>query len=104
MNINALLVADLERLLEKGLPAAGNHKYIVVGPWGGPGGSAWNDGVHLAVRKLMIAYGSYRCIDSIHIVYEDDAKGSQLRSKMIAYVSGCNWCVFKANPAGPNLI
>ncbi|KAK7276002.1 hypothetical protein RIF29_17132 [Crotalaria pallida] len=48
-----------------------------VGPWGGSGGSCWDDGVFSGVRQLVIAHGSG--IDSIQIEY--DKKGSSIWSQ-----------------------
>ncbi|XP_047324380.1 jacalin-related lectin 3 isoform X2 [Impatiens glandulifera] len=33
------------------------RKPILVGPWGGQGGSSWDDGVWTGITKLMISYG-----------------------------------------------
>ncbi|KAK8551816.1 hypothetical protein V6N13_120253 [Hibiscus sabdariffa] len=54
-----------------------DQKPVAVGPWGGQGGSSWDDGVYSAIRQLVIAYGSG--IDSIQIEY--DNKGNSLWSK-----------------------
>ncbi|XLS64847.1 hypothetical protein HN51_024821 [Arachis hypogaea] len=47
------------------------------GPWGGSGGSHWDDGVYSGVRQLVIAHGTG--IDSIQIEY--DKKGSSIWSQ-----------------------
>ncbi|KAL6972741.1 Jacalin-related lectin 19 [Sarracenia purpurea var. burkii] len=44
---------------------------IVVGPWGGNGGSHWDDGIYSGVREIIVVFD--RCIDSIRVVY--DKKG-----------------------------
>ncbi|KAL0429885.1 UNVERIFIED_CONTAM: Jacalin-related lectin 19 [Sesamum radiatum] len=43
-------------------------KAIVVGPWGGHGGTAWDDGSYSGVRQITLVYA--RCIDSIRVVYD----------------------------------
>ncbi|XP_061347178.1 jacalin-related lectin 3-like [Gastrolobium bilobum] len=48
-----------------------------VGPWGGNGGSRWDDGVYSGVRQLVIVHGAG--IDSIQIEY--DKKGSSIWSE-----------------------
>ena len=45
---------------------------IVVGPWGGNGGSYWDDGSYNGVREISLAYG--RCIDSICVGYDQNGK------------------------------
>ncbi|OIW02578.1 hypothetical protein TanjilG_24029 [Lupinus angustifolius] len=47
-----------------------------VGPWGGSGGSHWDDGVYSGVRQLVIAHGAG--VDSIQIEY--DKKGCSIWS------------------------
>lgn len=47
---------------------------ILVGPWGGAGGSAWDDGVFTAIRQLVVYHGA--AIDSIQVEY--DRKGSSV--------------------------
>ncbi|XP_052201300.1 jacalin-related lectin 3 isoform X2 [Diospyros lotus] len=42
---------------------------ISVGPWGGPDGFYWDDGVHSGIRQLVIAHGAG--VDSIRIEYID---------------------------------
>ncbi|KAK4275148.1 hypothetical protein QN277_018281 [Acacia crassicarpa] len=51
-------------------------KPVTVGPWGGSGGSRWDDGIYSTVRQLVIAYGAG--IDSIKIEY--DQKGCSIWS------------------------
>ncbi|KAK9282054.1 hypothetical protein L1049_004966 [Liquidambar formosana] len=51
---------------------SGKRKSIVVGPWGGNGGSSWDDGSYNAVREITIVYD--RCIDSIRVVYDKNGK------------------------------
>ncbi|KAI5435160.1 jacalin-related lectin 3 isoform X1 [Lathyrus oleraceus] len=48
-----------------------------VGPWGGNGGSRWDDGIYSGVRQLVIVHGAG--IDSIQIEY--DRKGSSIWSE-----------------------
>lgn len=43
-----------------------------MGPWGGYGGTDWDDGSYNGVREITLMYG--RCIDSIRIVYEKNGK------------------------------
>ncbi|KAJ8755864.1 hypothetical protein K2173_024409 [Erythroxylum novogranatense] len=46
---------------------------ILVGPWGGNVGDSWDDGsIYHGVREITLAYGS--CIDSIHVVYDNNGK------------------------------
>lgn len=47
-----------------------NSKVISVGPWGGKGGSPWDDGVYTDIRQIILVHG--RVIDSISIEYERD--------------------------------
>ncbi|XP_047962629.1 jacalin-related lectin 19 [Salvia hispanica] len=51
---------------------AGDGKEIVVGPWGGNGGSNWDDGSFNGVREIKLMYG--RCIDSIRVVYDRNGR------------------------------
>lgn len=48
-----------------------------VGPWGGNGGSRWDDGIYSGVRQLVVVHGTG--IDSIQIEY--DKKGSSIWSE-----------------------
>lgn len=50
----------------------GEKKRIAVGPWGGNGGSAWDDGSYSGIREITIVHG--RCIDSIKVVYDKNGK------------------------------
>ncbi|XP_057797203.1 jacalin-related lectin 19-like [Salvia miltiorrhiza] len=50
----------------------GEGKEIVVGPWGGNGGSNWDDGSFKGVREIKLMYG--RCIDSIRMVYDRNGR------------------------------
>ncbi|KAF3450640.1 hypothetical protein FNV43_RR06729 [Rhamnella rubrinervis] len=45
---------------------------IVVGPWGGNGGTSWDDGTYHGVREITLVYD--RCIDSIRVVYDKNGK------------------------------
>lgn len=45
---------------------------MAVGPWGGHGGSAWDDGSYSGVREIILVHA--RCIDSIQIVYDKNGK------------------------------
>lgn len=45
---------------------------VVVGPWGGNGGTTWDDGTHQGIREITLVYGD--CIDSIKVVYEKNGK------------------------------
>lgn len=51
-------------------------KPVTVGPWGGSGGSRWDDGIYSTVRQLVIVHGAG--IDSIQIEY--DQKGCSIWS------------------------
>ncbi|XP_059642170.1 jacalin-related lectin 19 [Cornus florida] len=51
---------------------AGGRKNIVVGPWGGNGGTNWDDGSYNGVREITLVYG--RCIDSIRVGYDKNGK------------------------------
>ncbi|XP_038990479.1 jacalin-related lectin 3 isoform X1 [Phoenix dactylifera] len=56
----------------------GNEKSpILVGPWGGEGGSPWDDGVYTTIRQVVVVHGA--AIDSIRIEY--DKKGSSVWSE-----------------------
>lgn len=48
------------------------RKTIKVGPWGGHGGTSWDDGSFNGVREITIVYD--RCIDSIRITYDKNGK------------------------------
>ncbi|XP_065866970.1 jacalin-related lectin 19 [Euphorbia lathyris] len=50
----------------------GKKKSILVGPWGGNGGAAWDDGIYNGVREITLLYD--RCIDSIQLVYDKNGK------------------------------
>nr|CAD1841739.1 unnamed protein product [Ananas comosus var. bracteatus] len=55
----------------------GKEKNLVeVGPWGGLGGSPWDDGVYTTVRQVVVVHGA--AIDSIQIEY--DRNGSSVWS------------------------
>ncbi|RDX60745.1 Pentatricopeptide repeat-containing protein, partial [Mucuna pruriens] len=56
-----------------------------VGPWGGNGGSRWDDGIYSGVRQLVIVHGEG--IDSIQIEY--DKKGTSIWSEKHGG-SGCH--------------
>ena len=45
---------------------------MVVGPWGGHGGSSWDDGSYSGVREITIVYDG--CIDSIRVVYDKNGE------------------------------
>lgn len=49
----------------------------MVGPWGGPGGSPWDDGAFTGIRQMIVVHGAV--IDSIQIEY--DKKGSSVWSE-----------------------
>ncbi|KAL5697665.1 hypothetical protein ACHQM5_028786 [Ranunculus cassubicifolius] len=50
----------------------GRKKTIRVGPWGGHGGSNWDDGTYTGVRSITLVYD--RCIDSIRVEYDKNGK------------------------------
>ncbi|OMO66383.1 Mannose-binding lectin [Corchorus olitorius] len=44
-----------------------------VGPWGGRGGTEWDDGSdYNGVREITLVYGDF--IDSIRFIYDQNAK------------------------------
>ncbi|XVF29547.1 hypothetical protein REPUB_Repub15cG0130700 [Reevesia pubescens] len=45
---------------------------VVVGPWGGNGGAAWDDGTYHGVREITLVYDL--CIDSIRVIYDKNGK------------------------------
>ncbi|XP_058759158.1 jacalin-related lectin 19-like isoform X3 [Vicia villosa] len=47
-------------------------KSVIVGPWGGNGGTSWDDGTFTGVREITLVYD--RCIDSIRAVYDKNGK------------------------------
>ncbi|XP_008806712.2 jacalin-related lectin 19 isoform X2 [Phoenix dactylifera] len=51
---------------------AGSSKTVKVGPWGGHGGSPWDDGSYSGVREIYLVYD--RCIDSIRVLYDKNGK------------------------------
>ncbi|TVU03287.1 hypothetical protein EJB05_51180 [Eragrostis curvula] len=46
-----------------------SSKVIRVGPWGGRGGSPWDDGPHRGVRSITLAYS--RFLESMTVEYVD---------------------------------
>lgn len=50
----------------------GKRKAIEVGPWGGNGGSTFDDGTFNGVREITLVYDS--CIDSIRVEYDKHGK------------------------------
>ncbi|XP_077228321.1 jacalin-related lectin 19-like [Tasmannia lanceolata] len=48
------------------------RKTIKVGPWGGNGGSSWDDGSFNGIREITLVYD--RCIDSIRVEYDKNGK------------------------------
>ncbi|KAG6669211.1 jacalin-related lectin 19 [Carya illinoinensis] len=54
-------------------PANGKKKSLIsMGPWGGNGGTSWDDGIYDGVREIKLVYD--RCIDSIRVVYDKNGK------------------------------
>lgn len=51
---------------------SGKKMSIVVGPWGGNGGTSWDDGSYHGVREIKLVFE--RCIDSIRVVYDKNGK------------------------------
>ncbi|XP_006654724.2 jacalin-related lectin 19-like isoform X2 [Oryza brachyantha] len=45
-----------------------SKKLMKVGPWGGAGGSPWDDGGHTGIRSITLSYD--RCVDSIAVEYD----------------------------------
>lgn len=43
-----------------------------MGPWGGNGGTSWDDGTYNGVREVTLVYD--RCIDSIKVLYDKKGK------------------------------
>ncbi|TQD78428.1 hypothetical protein C1H46_036017 [Malus baccata] len=52
--------------------ANGKRKIMEVGPWGGNGGTPWDDGIYNGVREITVVHG--HCIDSITVVYDKNGK------------------------------
>lgn len=50
-------------------------KRIVIGSWGGHGGSPWDDGSFNGVREITLVYSL--CIDSITVVYDQNGQPYQ---------------------------
>ncbi|CAL9044240.1 jacalin-related lectin 19-like [Musa acuminata AAA Group] len=50
----------------------GSSKTLKVGPWGGHGGSTWDDGINTGVREITLVYD--QCIDSIRVEYDKNGK------------------------------
>uniref|UniRef100_M0ZRU1 Jacalin-domain protein n=1 Tax=Solanum tuberosum TaxID=4113 RepID=M0ZRU1_SOLTU len=50
-------------------------KRIVIGSWGGHGGSPWDDGSFNGVREISLVYSL--CIDSITVVYDQNGQPYQ---------------------------
>ncbi|XP_031402625.1 jacalin-related lectin 3-like [Punica granatum] len=55
-------------------PVSHKHPMRTVGPFGGNGGSPWDDGQHIGLRQIIIRYGDV--VDSIKCVY--DGNGTSL--------------------------
>ncbi|OMO75253.1 Mannose-binding lectin [Corchorus olitorius] len=77
-----LLLAEIRKYalrlgISKRVSLGDDTKPVSVGPWGGQGGSPWDDGVYSTVRQLVIAHGAG--IDSIQIEY--DNKGNSIWSR-----------------------
>lgn len=51
-------------------PSNMSKNAISVGPWGGNGGSPWDDGVYTGVRQIILVHAAG--IDSIRIEYDKD--------------------------------
>ncbi|KAL4194510.1 hypothetical protein AMTRI_Chr05g59680 [Amborella trichopoda] len=49
-----------------------HRKIIKIGPWGGQGGSPWDDGSFDGVSQITLVYD--RCIDSIRVEYDKNGK------------------------------
>ncbi|XP_057813562.2 jacalin-related lectin 3 isoform X1 [Cryptomeria japonica] len=47
-----------------------SHKPLSVGPWGGNGGTQWDDGAYSGVRQIIVVHAD--AIDSIKIEYDRD--------------------------------
>ncbi|KAH9326936.1 hypothetical protein KI387_007114, partial [Taxus chinensis] len=47
-----------------------SHKPLSVGPWGGSGGTQWDDGAYTGIRQIILFHAS--AIDSIKIEYDRD--------------------------------
>ncbi|KAL6005982.1 Jacalin-related lectin 19 [Asimina triloba] len=75
--------------LEVGAESDGT-KIRKVGPWGGHGGSSWDDGTFTGVREITLVYDS--CIDSIRVEYDKGGK------KVLAEKHGGNGGNYTANP------
>nr|ASK06165.1 lectin [Artocarpus hypargyreus] len=43
-------------------------KTIIVGPWGGSGGSAWDDGSYTGIREIELSYGD--AIGTFNVSYD----------------------------------
>ncbi|OMO66382.1 Mannose-binding lectin [Corchorus olitorius] len=56
----------------KDQPSSKKKMSVVVGPWGGNGGAAWDDGTYHGVREIGLVYD--RCIDSIRVTYDKNGK------------------------------
>ncbi|XP_021294742.1 jacalin-related lectin 19 [Herrania umbratica] len=56
----------------KDQPSGKKKMSVVVGPWGGTGGAAWDDGTYHGVREITLVYD--RCIDSIRVIYDKNGK------------------------------
>lgn len=70
------------------------NKRIVVGPWGGNGGSDWDDGSYNGIREITIVHA--RCIDSIKVVY--DKNGRPFMGEKHGGVGGSRTSEVKAHP------
>ncbi|KAJ9190292.1 hypothetical protein P3X46_001511 [Hevea brasiliensis] len=78
----------MENIKEK---SSGKKKSILVGPWGGNGGSSWDDGMYNGVREITLVFD--RCIDSIQVVY--DKNGKPVTAEKHGGVGGSNTAEIK---------
>lgn len=53
-------------------PPSSPSQWLTVGPYGGTGGSRWDDGVHTAVRQVIIF--TSQVIESIQIEYDKNGQ------------------------------
>ncbi|XVF86769.1 hypothetical protein PTKIN_Ptkin18bG0069500 [Pterospermum kingtungense] len=56
----------------KDQPSSKRELSVVVGPWGGNGGTPWDDGTNHGVREITLVYD--RCIDSFRVIYDKNGK------------------------------
>ncbi|MQM16276.1 hypothetical protein Taro_049233 [Colocasia esculenta] len=65
--------------MASGKAVAVSRRNMAVGPWGGNGGSPWDDGSYSGVREIKLIYANG--IDSIQVLYDKNGKPFQAEKR-----------------------